>query len=313
MVRVIVGLGVVALFLAASPMRAQNGADSVKTYFTGKQVALKIDMPGTQKGVDLKFNQSPPMNWKDYSSRVKQFGAALRKGDTARVTSIVVKGDMIEFQLDGGGFGTFGDDTQTTVAPKQVEKSDYEKQLEQQISQTDDADKKAQLQRNLDRERARRRREQQANDRAAQIASQLKAEQVATSRAQGGSRFNLRWKGSIPQDQLNPDNIMKLLADYVDFGSLQQASEPAPTAAANAAVAPAAAPAPAADSSPTAQLKRGMSMEDVTKLLGQGRQLSESTSGDNLKTQVFEYLPGDRRVEITYVDRLVVRFSITSR
>ena len=85
MVRVIVGLGVVALFLAASPMQAQSGADSVKTYFTGKQVVLKIDMPGTQKGVDLKFNQSPPMNWKDYSSRVKQFGAAIRKGDTARL------------------------------------------------------------------------------------------------------------------------------------------------------------------------------------------------------------------------------------
>jgi len=107
---------------------------------------------------------------------------------------------------------------------------------------------------------------------------------------------------------------MKLLADYVDFGSLQQASAPAPAAAAaSAAVAPAAAPVPAPDSSPTAQLKRGMSLEDVTKLLGQGRQLSESTSSDNLKTQVFEYLPGDRRVEITYVDGLVVRFTIASR
>jgi len=314
MLRASVSLAVVALLLATSPMQAQSGADSVKTYFTGKQVVLKIDMPGTQKGVDLKFNQSPPMNWKDYSSRVKQCGAAIRKGDSARVTSIVVKGDMIEFQLDGGGFGTFGDDTQTTVPSKQVEKSDYEKQLEEQISQTDDSDKKTQLQRDLDREQAKRKREQQANDRAAQVASQLKADQVAEKRAQGGSRFNLRWKGSIPQDQLNPDAIMKLLADYVDFGSLQQASAPAPAAAAaSAAVAPAAAPVPAPDSSPTAQLKRGMSLEDVTKLLGQGRQLSESTSSDNLKTQVFEYLPGDRRVEITYVDGLVVRFTIASR
>jgi hypothetical protein len=52
---------------------------------------------------------------------------------------------------------------------------------------------------------------------------------------------------------------------------------------------------------------------DVTKLLGEGRQLSESTSSDGLKTQVLEYLPGDRRAKITYVDRLVVRFSISSR
>ena len=47
------------------------------------------------------------MDWKDYSGRIKQFGTAIRKGDTARVTAIVVKKDMIEFQLDGGGFGTF--------------------------------------------------------------------------------------------------------------------------------------------------------------------------------------------------------------
>jgi hypothetical protein len=32
-----------------------------------------------------------------------------------------------------------------------------------------------------------------------------------------------------------------------------------------------------------------------------------------LKTQVYEYLPGDRRVEVTYVEGLVVRFTITSR
>jgi hypothetical protein len=31
-----------------------------------------------------------------------------------------------------------------------------------------------------------------------------------------------------------------------------------------------------------------------------------------LKTQVYEYLPGDR-VEVTFVEGLVVRFTITSR
>ena len=36
------------------------------------------------------------MDWKDYSGRIKQFGTAIRKGDTARVTAIVVKKDMIE-------------------------------------------------------------------------------------------------------------------------------------------------------------------------------------------------------------------------
>ena len=154
----------VALLAAAIPVflcavsHAQTGSDIVR-YFSGKQVLVKIDMPGTQKGIDLRFNKDDPMNWKEYSSRLKQCGTAIRKGDIARVTGVVVKKDMIEFQLDGGGFGTFGDDANTTVVAKTVPKSDYEKSLEQQIANTDDPDKRRQLQRDLDRERARRERQ----------------------------------------------------------------------------------------------------------------------------------------------------------
>jgi hypothetical protein len=65
--------------------------------------------------------------------------------------------------------------------------------------------------------------------------------------------------------------------------------------------------------SPTAQLKRGMKIEEVTSLLGPGKQLSESVGDAGLKTQVFEYLTDDRRVEVTYVEGLVVRFSVSSK
>jgi len=56
-----------------------------------------------------------------------------------------------------------------------------------------------------------------------------------------------------------------------------------------------------------------MKMEEVTTLLGPGRQLSESVGDGGLKTQVYEYLTSDRRVEVTYVEGLVVRFSIGSK
>jgi hypothetical protein len=62
----------------------------------------------------------------------------------------------------------------------------------------------------------------------------------------------------------------------------------------------------------TAQLKRGMKMGEVSNLLGPGKQVSESVSTDGLKTQVFEYVTGDRRVDVTYVEGLVVRYSISS-
>lgn len=309
MFRSTVALVVLTIGLAGFASAAQDRSAALQTYFTGKEVVMKLDMPGSQKGVDLRFNNNTPMNWKEYSSRIKQFGTAIHKGDTARITSIVVKKDTIEFQLDGGGFGTFGDDTSTTVKAKVIDKTDYEKQLEQQIQNTDDPTKKAQLQKDLDRERARRERQNAQNESNAKIASSIKADQVAGKRAQGGSRFNLRWSGSIPPAEMTPDAVMKLLAEYVDFSPIQ-GGDAAPTAPGTPA------PAGGADAaavSPAAQLKRGMKIDEVAGLLGQGRQLSESTTSDGLKSQVYEYLPGDQRVEVTYVEGVVVKYSISSR
>ena len=259
-------------------------------------------MPGTQQGVDLRFSKDNPMNWKEYSSRLKSTGAAIHKGDTARVTAVVVKNDRIEFQLDGGGFGTFLDDSSTTVVPKTVDKSDYEKRLERDLASATDDDQRRKLQRDLDRERARRERQEADNRAAAQVASQIKAQKVASDRLRGGSRFNLRWQGAIPEDQKTPDAVMKLLADYVSFDTAPPAA--APPAMQNTA-GDAAIPA-------TAQLKRGMKISEVTSLFGQGKQLSESVSGDGLKTQMIEYSSGDRRVDVTYVEGVVVRYSISS-
>lgn len=302
-----------ATAIASLPCFAQGGGQSsLQSYFVGRQVRIEIDMPGTQQGVDLRVERDDPMDWRAYTSRLKQFGPAIRSGDRATVTTLVVKKNLIEFHLDGGGFGTFWDDTRTTVAPYQVEKSSYERQLERDIRNTSDPQKRRDLQRELDRVRSRREHEQRADDRAAQIASQLKAQDVADKRTRGGSRFNLRWAGSIPQDQLTPEGVMKLLDGYIAFGNLQgqkpilQPTAQNPPANANA-------PANGAPASPITQLKRGMQIGEISELLGLGRMLSQSTSEEGLKTQIFEYLPNDYRVEMTYVDGVVVRYSITSR
>ena len=289
-----------AMALGSLNLSAQN-PDPLQS-LVGKEVVVKIDMPGTQQGVDLRFNKDDPMNWKEYSNRLKSAGTAIHKGDNARVTAVVVKKDRIEFQLDGGGFGTFGDDTNATVAPKSVEKSSYEKQLERDLANTTDEDRKRQLQRDLDRERSRRERQEADSRAAAQIASQIKAQQIADKRLGGGSRFNLRWQGSVPPEENNPGVVMKLLADYVTFPGPQQASASPPL---QDTVAAAAIPA-------TARLKRGMKIEEVTNLFGQGHQVSQSVSGEGLKTQIYEYASGDRLVDVTYVEGLVVRYSISS-
>ncbi len=296
-----------ALAVCALPLLNAQNSDALSNYFTGKEVVLKIDMPGTQQGVDLSFNKDNPMNWKQYSGRLKANGVSIHKGDAARVTSFVVKDDRIEFQLDGGGFGTFFDDSSTTVNAKSVDKSDYEKQLERDIANTTDEDQRRRLQRDLDRERARRQRQESDNQDAALVASQIKSQKVADDRLRSGSRFNLRWPGSIPADQKNPQAVMKLLADYVSFPFADQAgaAPPPPEAAPENAGGNGSIPA-------TAHLKRGMKMDEVTNLLGPGKQMSQSVSPDGLKTQVFEYTSGDRLVDVTYVEGLVVRYSISS-
>jgi hypothetical protein len=107
--------------------------------------------------------------------------------------------------------------------------------------------------------------------------------------------------------------VMKLLDAYVDFGGLQ-GEKPILQATAQTQTAPMQnAAATGVPSSPMTQLKRGMQIGEVSGLMGLGRQLSQTTSEEGLKTQIFEYLPDDYRVEVTYVDGIVVRYSINSR
>ncbi len=290
-----------------APVYAQSASTPLESYFLGKEVGVKLDMPGTQQGVDLNFDRSPALDWSSYSSRVKNFGVSLHKGDVARVTKFVMKKDRIEFQLDGGGFGTASDDKSTTVSPQYVGKSDYERDLEKQISKTSDARTKRDLQRDLDRERSRRERQEQANKADAAVASQIKAQQVGDKRLHGGSRFNLRWKDAIPSDDRSPDAVMRLLAEYVEFnpqGGGANAGAPQDYAPQQAQ---------AIQGAGGMQIRRGMHLDEVTNLYGQGRVVSDSVSNDGLKTRVVEYQMGDSVASVTYVEGVVVRYAISSR
>jgi hypothetical protein len=49
------------------------------------------------------------------------------------ITKIKVKDKLIEFQLGGGGYGTFGDETSSDIYVPTVSKSRREKNLEKQL------------------------------------------------------------------------------------------------------------------------------------------------------------------------------------
>ncbi len=204
-----------AMLLCAAPAFAQNEA-ALREDLEGRRVRLKIDMPGSQEGVDLQVDARRPMNYPEYGDRLKRFGVALRKGDTATITLVKVKKDMIEFQLDGGGFGTLGDNTDTSANLPFVQKSNREKDLEKLVKDENDRARRRKLQEELDDLRDRRERENRRITAERARIEERKRERVMEQRLNGGSRFNLRWDRSVPRN-ITAEDIMDALSEYLTF------------------------------------------------------------------------------------------------
>src|ERR1035437_2889404 len=128
----------VAIVVAlAAPAAAQDEA-ALKAYFEGRHVTLRIDMPGPSDGIDVGADARAAIDYQRYGNDLKRYGTSIRSGDSVVVTLVKVKKDLIEFQLAGGGFGTFGDDTSTSVSMPLLDKSKREKELEKRVHHEDD-------------------------------------------------------------------------------------------------------------------------------------------------------------------------------
>nr|AUN36830.1 hypothetical protein [uncultured bacterium] len=92
----------------ASPLRAQDEG-RLRKALEGKRITLKMDMPATEAGVDVYPGSSHPVDFDKVGKRMKREGIAIHDGESARITKVKVKDDLIEIQLNGGGFGTSGD------------------------------------------------------------------------------------------------------------------------------------------------------------------------------------------------------------
>lgn len=194
---------------------------ALRRFFEGKKVRVKMDMPASHLGVDVFFKSDLPVNFREYGERTKKFGIALREGDSVMITTVKVKDRIIEFQLGGGGYGTFGDDT-GSVSYSSVSKSSREKDLEKELKNTTDSRRRDELRRELGRlESARRYEDSRRRDDARRLEAIKKAE-VAEKRKDGGSRFNLRFPEHYLQEAPpTPMLVVSMLEEYVDFGELK--------------------------------------------------------------------------------------------
>ena len=280
----------IGIALAAPRAEAQGPNEAeIKRHFEGKRVTLRIDMPGAADGVDIRVDR--PFDAQQHGDRLRRFGTSIRSGETATITTIKVKKDLVEFQLDGGGYGTFGDDTSLSVNMPDVQKSNREKDLEAATKRETDAKRKRELQRELDDVRNARERENRriAVDRS--FAEERKRAQVAERRLQGGSRFNVRFAGNVPAT-LNPNDIASALAEFVDFS-------PAPQGGRDAQ---------GGDGLP----RKGMLRIDAERQFGRPVSVSERREG-TLRVVTIVFTRGDSRITADFVEDVMIRYTVASR
>jgi hypothetical protein len=284
----------VALALAA-PVAAQNET-ALKSYFEGQRVTLRIDMPGTSDGVDVHADASRAVDYQRYRDDLKRYGTAIRAGDSVVVTLVKMKKDLIEFQLGGGGFGTFGDDTSTSSNIPLVERSEREKNLEKRVREEDDRERRRELQRDLDDLRERRERENRRIMAERERVEERKRERIAEERLRGGSRFNLRYQGSVPPG-MRPEELIAALTEYVDFRLADARADVAPASSASGDI---------------SQLRKGMLRADTERAFGRAVETSQRRDGGIvITTLIFD--AGEQRITADFVEDVLVRYTITSK
>ena len=289
------------VLLSPVPVLAQSEA-ALKTFFEGRKVTVKMDMPASSSGVDVYPDAERPVDFKRYGERIAGFGVSLKEGDTSMITLIKMKKDLIEFHLGGGGY----DSGSGYVAPDYVGKSNLEKQLEKDVKAETDATRKRQLQRQLDDERNRRQREERRNSALAETQTAANKQRIAQERLQAGSRFNLRYNKNVPAG-MTPQDVMRALAEYVDFaGETSNASKPVGVAVRGGSSS--SSPAAASDGLP----RKGMLRAEADREFGKAQESSDRKEGA-LRVTSAVYVRGEQRIVAEFVEDVLIRYTISSR
>ena len=300
---------VLALLVGALPLAAQS-EPALKEYFEGRTVTVKQAMPGTEEGVDIYPGTAKPLDYPKYAGRLKKYGTALRSGESALVTKIKVKAKHIELQLDGGGYGTMGDETSTHVNTGATPKTRREKNLEVEVNREADPVKKRAMREELDDLKRDREREDARNRSVVAEAEEHRKENVRQRRLEGGSRFNIRYQDQLPGSALTPGAVMSALAQYVDFGDIRQQAV-TPTAVADTASSAGPWQIPNAPQARTGLPHKGLLLQEADALLGTPLKTAERKEG-TLRVQTREYATPHGRIAADFVEGVLIRYTITS-
>ena len=288
----IIGLWV----LVAGPVFAQS-EQALRQAFEGTTVRVKIDMPATSKGIDVRPGQEPLIDFTRLGNLMKREGTSIRAGESVLVTRARVRKTTVELQLAGGGYGTIGDmlNSSSTSSAETYGNSGHEKQLEGQIRAEANPARKKALERELRDERNRRNSDNARASAEANLANELRASNIFQQKLHGGSRFNLRFKDAVPAEYLTPDGVRTALAAWVDFD--------------NGAASPAATDGGAPGDN---TLRKGLTLADVERMLGPATSATEKREGA-LVVQERTYRRGAETIATRFVSGVLIEYSISSK
>jgi hypothetical protein len=284
---------------ASTPAFAQDEA-ALRAAFEGRRVALRMNMPGSASGVDVHMEAGRSVDYREYEKDLIRFGVALYAGDITTVTLVKVKKDLVEFQLGGGGFGTFSDDTSTSSGITMLDKSPREKDLEKRIDKETNRDAKRRMQYELSDLRERRERENRRRKIDSDRIEARKREEIAAKRLGGGSRFNLTYAKRVPVN-LHAEDIVAALREYVDFDpSAHTAGRPGASR----------------DSAPRAAdlsaLRKGMSRGEAEHAFGRPVNSRERREG-GLITTTLTFDAGEQQIVADFVEDVLIRYTVASK
>jgi hypothetical protein len=276
--------------------------------FEGKVVTVKIDMPATQRGVDVYPLDPMPVNFREVAERIKDNSTSLKIGQQVMVTKVLVKSNShIEFQLGGGGYGTFGDNTSTNVSVVNQGETKAEKALRDSIKHAPGPTKRKQFEKELASLRGERERENARAEAEAKHAQSVMEANLRAKRAESGSRFNVRYRNGIPSDALTPDGLMRALAQYVDFASssgvASSSGGASGTPGGQAFASGGSRPAPTA-------MRKGLLLEEVELLLGPAATASETKEG-TLTVLKRTYRKDGQKVSASFINGVLIDFTIS--
>ncbi|HYF38173.1 MAG TPA: hypothetical protein VD930_00700 [Gemmatimonadales bacterium] len=283
-----------ALTLCGTTSGSAQTETVLKEYFEGRTVSPKMAMPGTEEGVDVYPGSPRPLDYSRYADRLKDYGTAIRPGEPVIVTKVRLKSKHIEFQLGGGGYGTFGDETSSNVSVPPAPVTKREKNLEAELKRETDPGRKRALKEELDELKSAREREDARNRSALAEAQEHRKENIRQRRREGGSRFNLRYADRVPREALTPEAVMTALRQYVDFGELAGGQT-----------------ASASNARPAGGLRKGMLLEEVDATLGNPVSNTERREG-RFRVNQRSYSSSMGQVSAEFVEGVLIRYTVTS-